>query len=140
MAGLLLDKPVPLPSEDSKPFWDACKRQELHVQRCQDCGHFRFPPSLLCPRCSSSNARWTRASGKARVYTFEITHRPLVPAWDPPYNVAIVELEEGPRMHTNIVGCGNDEIYVGMPVELVFEKIEGHDWHLPKFKPTPAGL
>jgi len=138
MAGLLLDKPVPTPSEDSKPFWDACQRQELLIQRCQDCGYFRFPPSLLCPRCSSTNAPWVKASGKARVYTFEITHRPLYPAWDPPYNVAIVELEEGPRMHTNIVGCAIDEIYVGMPVELVFEKLEGQDWYLPKFKPTAA--
>ena len=136
--GGLLDKPVPLPSEDSKPFWDGCNRQELLLQRCKDCGFHRFPPSLLCPRCMSMNGEWIQASGKAEVYSFEITHRPFYPAWDPPYNVAIVELAEGPRMHTNIVNCSNDEIRIGMPLEVVFEKIEGQDWYLPKFKPADS--
>jgi uncharacterized OB-fold protein len=53
-----------------------------------------------------------------------------------PYSVAIIELEEGPRMHTNIVGCKNEDIYINMPVELVFEKVEEQDWYLPKFKPA----
>jgi len=138
MGGFLLDKPLPMPSEDSKPFWEACQRQAFLLQQCAGCGHFRFPPSLTCPRCMSDDCAWVQASGRARVYTFEITHRPFYPAWEPPYNVAIVELEEGPRVHTNIVGCGNDEIHIGMPVELVFEKIEGQDWYLPRFRPARA--
>ncbi len=133
-----LDKPVPSPSEDSQPFWDACQRQELIIQRCDDCGHHRFPPSLLCPCCMSMRTTWVKATGKATVFSFQVTYRPFYPAWDPPYNVAIVQLEEGPRMHTNIVGVDNDELFIGMPVKVVFEKIEGSDWYLPKFTPLKA--
>ncbi len=136
MSGFMLDKPVPTPSEDSTPFWEACQRQELCLQRCDDCGHYRFPPSLVCPRCTSLKAQWVKASGRATIHTFEITHKPLYPARDPPYNVAIVELEEGPRMHTSIVGSSHEEIRIGMPVEVVFEKVEGQDWYLPRFKPS----
>ena len=84
----------------------------------------------------SMNGQWVKASGQATVYSFEITHRPFYPAWDPPYNVAIVELAEGPRMHSNIVGCNPDELRIGMPVEVIFEKVEDKNWFLPKFKPA----
>ena len=134
--GGLLDNPIPMPSEDSKPFWDGCQEQKLLTQRCDDCGYHRFPPALLCPKCMSMNSQWVQVSGQATVYSFQITHRPFYPAWDPPYNVAIVELEEGPRMHSNILDCKNEEIHIGMPVEVVFEKIEDKDWYLPKFKPA----
>ena len=131
-----LPKPLPSPTEESKHFWDACQKHELLLQKCGDCGQFRFPPSGLCPKCMSANYHWTKASGKARVFTWQITHSPFYPAWDPPYNVAIVELEEGPRMHTHIVGCKNEDIHIDMPVELIFEKVEEQDWYLPKFKPA----
>jgi uncharacterized OB-fold protein len=131
-----LPKPLPSPTEESKHFWDACQKQELLLQKCGDCGQYRFPPSVLCPRCMSANYHWTKASGKARVFTWQITHSPFYPAWDPPYNVAIVELAEGPRMHSNIVGCKNEDIYIDMPLELTFEKVEEQDWYLPKFKPA----
>ena len=134
-----LPKPLPSPTEESKHFWDACQKQELLLQKCGDCGQFRFPPSGLCPKCMSTNYHWTKASGKARVFTWQITHSPFYPAWDPPYNVAIVELEEGPRMHTHIVGCKNEDIYIDMPLELIFEKVEEQDWYLPKFKPASKG-
>jgi uncharacterized OB-fold protein len=134
-----LPKPLPSPTEDSKPFWDACQKQELLLQKCGDCGTWRFPPSVLCPKCMSTNYHWTKASGKAKVSSWQITHSPFYPAWDPPYNVAIVELEEGPRLHTNIVGCKNEDIHMDMAVELVFEKVEDQDWYLPKFKPAAKG-
>ena len=136
MAKFKLPKPLPSPSEDSKPYWDACQRQEFIIQKCSDCGHFRFPPSILCPRCMSTNTDWTRVSGKARIFTWEVTHRPLYPAFDTPFNVAIVQLEEGPRMHTNIVGCRNEDLYVDMPVQVFFEKVEDQEWYMPKFKPA----
>ena len=136
MAEFKLPKPAPMPSEDSQPFWEGCKKQELLLQRCSDCGFYRFPPSILCPRCMGTNHEWTKASGKARVFSWQITQQPFYPAWDPPYNVAIVELEEGPRMHTNIAGCKNEDIYAGMLLELFFEKIEDSDMYLPKFKPA----
>ena len=84
----------------------------------------------------SMNYQWIKASGKAKVFTWEVTHQALYPAFDTPFNVTIVELEEGPRMHTNIVNCKYEDIYADMPVELIFEKVEDQDWHLPKFRPV----
>jgi uncharacterized OB-fold protein len=133
-----MPKPLPTPSECSKPFWDACQKQELVLQKCADCGFYRFPPSLLCPRCMSSNCQWTEASGRGRIFTWQVTHSPFYPAWDTPYVVAIVELDEGPRMHTNIVDCNREDLHIDMPVELVFQKIEDQDWYLPRFKPATS--
>ena len=138
MAESKIPKPLPLPSEDSKPYWDSCQRQELLIQRCDDCGYYWLPPSILCPRCMSTNFQRVKASGKAKIFTWEVTHQALYPAFDTPFHVAIVELEEGPRMHTNIVGCKNEDLYVDMPVELFFEKVEDQDWYLPKFKPVES--
>jgi hypothetical protein len=85
----------------------------------------------------SENATWRRLSGRGTVYSFIIVHRPQHPAFldDAPYNVAIIELEEGLRMHTNIVDCSDEDLRVGMPVEAVFEKIND-DVTLPKFRPA----
>jgi hypothetical protein len=84
----------------------------------------------------STNTEWARVSGRGKVYSWTIFHYLYHPAFsqDIPYNVAIVELEEGPRMHTNIVGCSNEDIYIDMPVEVVFEDIS-EEIALPKFKP-----
>ena len=131
-----IPRPVPTPSEDSKHFWDSCQKHELLLQKCDDCGFHRFPPSILCPRCMSTNYKWTEASSKARIFSYQVTHQAFYPAWDTPYAVAIVELEEGPRMHTNIVGCKIEDLYLDMPVELVFEKIQDQEWYLPNFKPA----
>lgn len=134
--GVDIPKPLPVSTEDSKPYWDGCKRHKLLIQRCQDCGHYRFPPSGLCPKCMSTNAEWARVSGKGKVYSWTIFHYLYHPAFakDIPYNVAIIELEEGPRMHTNIVECRDEDIYIGMPVEVVFEDIS-EQIALPKFRP-----
>ena len=130
-----LDKPMPGINEDSAPYWEGTRAGELRGQRCVDCGHLRFPPAIVCPKCLSEDARWHRLSGRGTIYTFIIVHRPQHPAFfaDAPYNVAIVELEEGLRMHTNIVECSNDELRVGMPVEVVFERIND-EVTLPKFR------
>lgn len=136
MEGFKLPKPLPTASEDSKPFWNACQNKELLIQKCDDCGFYRLPPSILCPRCASMRYTWTPVSGKAKVFSWQISHQVLYPAFDTPLNVAIVELEEGPRIHTNIVNCSNQDIYIDMPVELVFEKVEDQDWCMPKFKPA----
>lgn len=132
-----IPKPLPTPTEDSQPYWEGCKRHELLIQRCEECGHYRFPPSVLCPKCMSMNTKWTKASGKATVYSWTIFHQLYHPAFeeDIPYNVAIVELEEGPMMHTNIVGCRNEDISIGMPVEVVFEDVSD-EIALPMFKPV----
>ena len=130
-----LDKPMPAVNEDSVPYWEGTRQGELRAQCCSDCGHLRFPPALVCPKCLSENATWRRLSGRGTIYTFIVVHRPQHPAFlgDTPYNVAIIELEEGVRMHTNIVDCSDEDLRIGMPVEVVFEKIND-DVTLPKFR------
>lgn len=129
-------KPVPVPSEDSKPYWEAAGRGELKLQRCLDCGAFRFPPAVLCPECSSRSAEWTAVSGRGKVYSYVVFHRAYHPAFaaDLPYAVACIELEEGPRLLSNVVGVGPDGIRCDMPVEVVFEPVSG-EISLPKFRP-----
>ncbi len=132
-----LDKPLPAINEDTAPYWEGTRAGELRAQRCADCAHLRFPPSILCPRCLSEHAEWQRLSGRGKIFTYIVVHRPQHPAFfsDAPYNVAIVELEEGLRTHTAIVGCANEDLRVGMPVEVVYEKIDD-EVTLPKFKPV----
>ena len=126
----------PVPTEDTHPYWEHCAEHELRMQRCEECGHIRFPPSVLCPRCLSEESEWTRLSGRGRVWSWVVFHRAYYPGYaaDVPYNTAIVELDEGPRMHSNIVDCENDDIHIGMPVEVVFERLDDELW-LPKFRP-----
>ena len=132
----VIEKPLPRPTEDSAPYWEAAQRGELRMQRCADCDHVRFPPSILCPACLSQRADWTRLSGRGTVYSWIVVHQSQHPAFnaDAPYNVAIIELEEGPRLHSSLVNCSNEQIHIGMPVEVVFEKVND-DVTLPKFQP-----
>jgi uncharacterized OB-fold protein len=130
-----IDKPLPLANEDSHEYWEACKRGELRLQKCGECAHVRFPPAVLCPRCLSESFSWERMSGHGKVYTWIVVHRPQHPAFyaDAPYNVAIVELDEGPRLHSRIVACANEEISIDMRVEVAFEK-KTDDVTMPYFK------
>ena len=132
-----IEKPLPLANEDSQEYWEACKRGELCLQKCAGCAHVRFPPAALCPRCLSESFAWEAMSGRGKVYTWIVVHRPQHPAFfeDAPYNVAIVELEEGVRTHSSIVGCANEELRVGMPVEVVFDKVND-EVTLPRFRPA----
>lgn len=131
-----VEKPQPRPSEDSAPFWEAAAKGELRLQQCGQCGLVRFPPALLCGRCLSERAEWVALSGRGTVYSWIVVHQSQHPAFnaDVPYNVAIIELDEGPRLHTNIVECSNDRIHIGMPVEAVFQKVSD-DTALVKFRP-----
>lgn len=134
-----MEKPLPLANEDTQEYWEACKRGELRMQECGACGHVRFPPAILCPRCLSESFRWRRMSGRGTVYTFIVVHRPQHPAFfeDVPYNVALVELDEGPRLHSRIVACANEDLRIGMPVEVVFEK-KNDDVTMPYFRPRSS--
>lgn len=132
-----IEKPLPRGTEDTAPFWEAARRHELRMQRCAECGHVRFPPAVLCPRCLSEAHEWARLSGFGTVFSWIIVHQSQHPAFnaDVPYNVAIVQLEEGPRLHSQIVGCPFDRLHIGMPVQVVFEKIN-EEVTLPKFRPV----
>jgi uncharacterized OB-fold protein len=130
------NKPIPNINSDSKEFWVGCKKHELRFQKCKACGHVRWPASIICPVCYSKETEWMVAGGKGRIYTFVIYHVAYHPGFqnDLPYVVADVELEEGPRLLTNIVGCRPDEVRCEMLVEVIWEDIT-EEFSLPKFKP-----
>lgn len=131
------EKPLPYIHEETKLFWEGTKKHELWLQKCRDCGQFRYYPRAFCPHCFSGNAQWVKASGRGTVYSFTVSYRPATPAFknDVPYNIAIVELVEGVRMMSNIVSCRNEDLKIGMPVEVVFEDVSPQVT-LPKFKPA----
>ena len=132
-----ISKPVPIPTHETRPYWEGCKRHELRIQQCGACGQHQFYPRLYCSKCFSERVDWVNASGRAKVTTFTIVRRPVSPAFkdDLPYVVALVTLEEGPSMMTNIVGCAPEKVAIGMPVVVTFE-----DWteeiSIAKFRPA----
>jgi len=130
-------KPLPRIDEESKGYWEACRRHELVVQRCAACGRLRHYPRALCPACLSERVEWQRCSGRGAVYTFTVTYQNQAAGFRDalPYVLAYVELEEGVRLLTNIVDCAPDAVRIGMPVEVVFEDATP-DVTLPKFKPA----
>ena len=118
-------RPVPGPDTLSAEFWDAAHRGELLIQECPVCHHRQFYPRLLCTECGAT-PEWKAASGRGTVHTFTIVRKNLAPPFDrlSPYVVAVVELEEGPRMMGNVTGCAPDDVAVGMPVKAYAVKIE----------------
>jgi uncharacterized OB-fold protein len=132
------DFPRPLPEADetSKPFWDGAMDGRLMLMKCSECQRWRLPSRQHCDNCLSDQFTWEQASGKGTVRTFGVMHQKYHPGWAAiaPYNVTIVELEEGPRFPTNVVGTENSNIKVGMPVIVEFERHE--DVALPKFRPA----
>ena len=131
-------KPLPRIDEESRGFWEALARHELYFQRCRDCGTKRLYPRAVCTHCLSSAVEWVRASGRGTVYTFTVTHQNQSPGFreELPYVLAVVELEEGVRLMTNVVGCAPDTVRIGMPVEVVFDDVTP-GVTLPKFRPRP---
>jgi uncharacterized OB-fold protein len=128
-------KPVPQPSKTSRPFWEAAKRHELMLQRCEACGKFIYYPRARCPHCFSGRLLWRKCSGKGTLYSFTVVHRPSTRLFaDAPYVLAIVELEEGPRMTTNIV-APPEKLKVDMPVTVYFDDVTP-ECTLVKFKPS----
>jgi len=132
-------KPLPSPSPDSRPFWEAARRHQLQLQYCVPCARYIYYPRHLCPHCLHAGLQWRRVSGAATVYSFTVVRRPPSKgfAGDVPYVVAIVELAEGPRLTTNIVGCRADALYCGMPVEVCFDDVTAAVT-LVKFRPAAA--
>jgi uncharacterized OB-fold protein len=119
-------RPLPEITAATQPYWDAAKRRQLVIQRCARCGAYRFPPELACAACGSRDASWTPVSGRATLYSWTVAHPPLLPyfAERAPWPVAVVELEEGPRLITNLCGIGIDEYAVGMALEVDFEVVD----------------
>lgn len=132
-------KAVPAATPETAPFWEGTKAGELRLQRCRSCSNAYFYPRTFCPECLSQDVEWFAASGRAKLHTYVINHRPPPGFEDEaPYAIAVVELEEGPRMMTNIVGIENtpENLVLDMDLEVVFE--EQGDQVVPRFKPAGA--
>ena len=121
---------------DNEHFWQGGAAGELRFARCQDCQVYIHPPSPVCPDCLSRNLRPEAVSGRARVHTYTLNHQPWVPGFDPPYLVAIVDIEEqeGLRLTTNLVGCEAEDVEIGMAVKVCFEERE-EGIFIPLFEP-----
>ncbi len=129
----------PKPTPETRHFWDGTKRGKLLLQRCGDTGRAYFPPRPFSPFTGSRNVNVFEASGRARLYSYVIHHRP-VPGFTPPYAIAVVELEEGPRMMTNIIDCEQtpEALVLDMPLEVAFEPLD-EEITLPLFRPLVKG-
>jgi hypothetical protein len=130
-------KPVPVVNPWARPFWDAAKENKLMIQKCRDCGKYIFYPRIACTDCFSDHVAWVPASGKGVVYTYTVveSNPPSAFVADLPFVIAVVRLEEGVQMLSNIVGCDPYKVYCEMPVTVVFEKLN-EEFTLPKFKPA----
>jgi len=133
-------KPLPQITPAMAPFWEAARRHELVVQRCGACGARRFPAREICTRCLSREAGWERVSGRGTVFSVAIVHQALHPGFvaDVPYAVVVVELEEGPRIVSNLLGVTPHDVRIGLPVEVVFEDATP-EVTLPKFRARVPG-
>ena len=130
--------PLPPPTPDSKPFWEAARRHELRIQRCRACSTAFFYPRNVCPECLSGDLDWFTASGRGRLHTFSIVYRGLkVTPLPTPYVLAVVELEEGPRLMTNLVGIQADpeQVRCEMPVVVEWADVTS-EVTLPRFRPA----
>ena len=136
-------RPLPSPlTPEARPYWDGARDGRLMIPRCRACGKAHLHPRVLCPFCGSRDLEWVRASGRGRLHSFEIAHQILNKAFKvkTPVVLAMVELEEGPRLLTNLVNVAPDptSIRCDMPVEVVFER-QTDDITLPMFQPIGAG-
>ena len=128
-------KPLPKPTESSRPYWDAAKRHELTLQRCGACTALIYYPRDRCPQCLSDNLKWQPVSGRGKVYSYTVVRRASTRSFsDKPYVLAIVELDEGVRMTTN-VEAPPETVKVGMPVSVWFDDVTP-ERTLVKFKPA----
>lgn len=127
----------PTPTPETAHFWDGTRTGELQLQRCRSCDRAYFPPRPFCPACGSREVDIFRASGRATLYSYVINHRPAAPGFTPPYAIAVVTLEEGPRMMTNIVDCPQtpEALELDMPLEVTFEALDA-EITLPLFRPA----
>lgn len=131
------EKPLPELDDQNRPFWEAARNGRLSLQKCRGCGHVRYPVAHVCPECLSYEADWTDVSGKGEVYSYIVFHQRYNQAFegDLPYNVALIQLDEGPRMISNVTGVPNDAVKVGDRVKVTFDPVTD-DISIPRFTPA----
>lgn len=129
-------KHFPRPTPETEAYWEGCRKHELLLQRCTQCNEFQFYPRIICTNCASEDLEWVKGSGRGQVLTFAIVRRAVSEAYaaDVPYVVALIQLDEGPTMMSNIVQCDPETVKIGSPVQVIFE-----DWSeeisVPQFRP-----
>jgi uncharacterized OB-fold protein/acyl dehydratase len=128
-------RPRPALTHDNRFFWEGIARRELRIQRCNDCQRLQHPPGPMCPGCHGLDLGFVRASGRGTVYSFVVAHHPPIPPFAYPNLIALVELEEGTRLVSNLVGVAHEDVRVGMPVAVEFAEVEPGRL-LPRFRPV----
>ena len=128
---------LPQLTPENEHYWKGGARGELTFLRCGACGTYIHPPSPLCPECLSKQLAPAAVSGRARLLTWTVNHHPWIPGFEPPYLIAIVEIEEqrGLRITTNLVNCTPEELRMDLPVKVLFEEREDGIF-LPLFEPA----
>jgi uncharacterized OB-fold protein len=128
-------RPVPVPTNITRPFWDAAKEGKLVLQRCRRCGTWQYWPRPVCMRCISRDLEWKEAAGRGVVYSFTITRLPAEGfEGREPYVLASVDLPEGTRMMAHLLNCPIERVRIGLPVRVVWEKVTD-EISLPQFEP-----
>lgn len=132
-------KPMPRIDAWNKPFWDATQERQFLAQQ-DEAGNFWFPPGPMSPFTHTDRWRWVPLSGKGTVVSWVVFHQKYFAGFgdELPYNVALVQLAEGPVVFTNLVGVGNDNIAIGMQVQVEFSETDG-TMKLPVFRPIDEG-
>ncbi len=131
-------RPLPGISDDTRFFWDGARAGKLLIQRCKGCGELRHPPGPVCPSCHSFEWDTVEASGRGTVYSFVVMHYPEVPPFDHPNPIVLVELEEGTRLISQIVGIQPGEVRIGQAVQVEFNSFNDGELVLPQFRPVAA--
>jgi uncharacterized OB-fold protein len=128
---------LPSPDDYTRTWWDATTERRLLVVRCGSCGRAHYYPRPFCPRCGSEDVSWEEASGRATLYTWSVVHQNDLPPFRDklPYVAAVVDLEEGPRMMTNVVGADPAGLAMGMALVVEFEEL-ADGFHIPVFRPA----
>ena len=118
----------------TRPFWDAAAQGRLLLPRCNDCGQHFFRPEVACTHCFAVNWRWVEASGRGSLYSYSIVHKAPAPGFVVPLVLAVVQLDEGPFMFSNLVRCAHAGIRIGMALQVQFDEV-APGIHLPRFHP-----
>lgn len=129
---------LPAATPVSAPFWQAARRHRLEIQHCGACDRYVFYPRAACPDCGADALEWRRLCGRGRVYSYTIARVPTHPAFAGrlPLVIAIVALDEGPRITTNIIDCAPEAVHIDMAVEAVFCDLD-EAISLVHFRPVP---
>lgn len=130
-------KPLPVESGETKPFWDACREGRFLIQRCRVCGKYQYHYRGFCSHCWTGEIEDVTASGRGSVWSYTVVHRNRMPGFqeEVPYVVALVELDEGVKVLSNIINCAPGKVKIGLPVRLTFVRAD-ETWNIPMFEPA----